>query len=655
MDSIRSPGRAGSDMPALDACQRMPPLDAGQKVHSTFACPGSARGAMRSSRGAPSGAMRSLSPALQVMQRSILNVALENASVPDAPRGERPFEYMQAVHEGLAFPLSPRGVKKFTSCPELNASLMPQLQRASSPGPGASRPPAAKCDAAYDAAAPHARFRQDEVLQLQRACSPGPGALRPSVSVCDARPLSARVRQDELPQLPRARSPGSEASRPLASVYDAAYDAAAPSGFCLAEIPQLQHSFSHGPGASRPSAPMSARLRPSERPKSEAAPMSARLRQNEMPQLENASSLGRGASRPSVSMSDAGPLNTRIGQDEMAQVQPSCSPGLGLSRLPVVTSDAAPTSARSRRPATPDCTEERTSCRKAPTSARTRKSTSEVGLMPQVPLSARGRASSVPSLYEPLHGDGMDHLCSTSMWPAARGQLSSPCPPEEAISEQQLLPSVKPRKEATRRSSRARAKDGWCNKDAERDDAMDALDGLLAELNGEKGEKQEEVIWKLNGEKGEKQFWSQEEEPNKSSLPRKAQATLDSRRCGIAPAQKAPSFYDHHVDVVVEVDDSPNSAVYCSPSATLMSVHLPTSPIASARDLDDSEISVINVGDHPKPKMQNLPRQSSAPRVRFECPSDRKHVPQAPRRRLCSTGAVTSRPLGCTAVALGGA
>lgn len=255
----------------------------------------------------------------------------------------------------------------------------------------------------------------------------------------------------------------------------------------------------------------------------------------------------------------------------------------------------------------------------------------------------------MPSLYEPLHGDGMDYLCSTSMWPAARGQLSSPCLPEKAISEQQVLPTSKPRKDATRRSSRARAKEnispavalgGWCNKDAERDDAMDALDGLLAELNGEKGEKQEE-------------------EPNKSPLPRKANATLDSRRCGIAPAQTAPNFYDHHIDVeshyLFKINDSPTSEVYCSPSATLMSVHLPTSPIASAGDLDDSDISVINVGDHPKPKMENLPRQRSAPRVRFECPSDRKHVPQAPRRRLCSTGALTSRPLGCTTVALGGA
>jgi hypothetical protein len=57
------------------------------------------RGPLRSSRvPPPSGAVRSLSPALQVLQRSILRA--ESPRLPETPRGERPHEYIAALSYG---------------------------------------------------------------------------------------------------------------------------------------------------------------------------------------------------------------------------------------------------------------------------------------------------------------------------------------------------------------------------------------------------------------------------------------------------------------------------------------------------------------------------------------------------------------------------
>jgi len=139
-----------------------------------------------------------------------------------------------------------------------------------------------------------------------------------------------------------------------------------------------------------------------------------------------------------------------------------------------------------------------------------------------------------------------------------------------------------------------------------------------------------------------------------------------------------------HTSFEVEGLQTPAS-VYCPLSPTIMSVHLPGSPGASAHlqgsplasvhlpgspsagvrlagspipkalDLDDTACSLVLLG-----KPQKSEKSSARPcKVRFECrgdPEAEKYVPQLPARRPFGTGKFVSRPLGCTLVAnFGGA
>lgn len=188
-----------------------------------------------------------------------------------------------------------------------------------------------------------------------------------------------------------------------------------------------------------------------------------------------------------------------------------------------------------------------------------------------------------------------------------------------------------------------------------RDADMDALDGLLASLADEVRNKQTDMQTDLPS-------------PPKAKLRVKSESA-PQQKCGSfsksrrqASRRKSNMFaYDEEMvacspPLLPEAEESQAStSIYCPLSPTLMSVHLPGSPVPQAPELDDTASSVVLLGDLPKPDTNHV-RPS---RVRVECrriADDEKHVPEAPRRRLCGTGKVTSRPLGCTLVAnLGGA
>jgi hypothetical protein len=163
-------------------------------------------------------------------------------------------------------------------------------------------------------------------------------------------------------------------------------------------------------------------------------------------------------------------------------------------------------------------------------------------------------------------------------------------------------------------------------------DSMDALDALVAELNEDMAKSDAASV------------------PSRPAKDKRGSAS--ELKCGIAPLRAKQTWTPEDMvdgfQFAVELDDSPS--VYCSPSATLMSVQYPGSPIAKAVDLDDSDTSVVFLTGRPASARRH--------RVRFEChgpTSHASHVPQAPGRRHSATGSQTKRPLGCTMVAYGGA
>jgi len=204
--------------------------------------------------------------------------------------------------------------------------------------------------------------------------------------------------------------------------------------------------------------------------------------------------------------------------------------------------------------------------------------------------------------------------------------------------EDQFLFSTAPQRSARKQSAKLQGEP--C------DDAMDALDGLLASLDEERDK--------------------QAESPRSPSVspPRPKTAPDPQRKCGIGPVPNKPAAtgklwiptyntatYDDEVIVdsphsSFEIDGSPAS-VYCPLSPTLMSVHLPGSPIPKAIDLDDTTSSVVFIEPR-KPENYGV----RPCRVRFECRGDdaNKHAPQAPTRKRFGTGKIASRPLGCTMV-----
>jgi len=234
-----------------------------------------------------------------------------------------------------------------------------------------------------------------------------------------------------------------------------------------------------------------------------------------------------------------------------------------------------------------------------------------------------------------------------SMWPAERRRPMK----VERVFEEPIQQPAQVRLAARNGAKTAAAKSQGHPDPA--DDAMDALDGLLASLDDERTKQAEPVL-------------------TPPTSPLKPTAAPHSQRCGIAPgialviapvADKnklgrcgrlvlpVPTYrYDDEVAV-----DSPSSfsidaspGVYCPLSPTIMSVHLPGSPIPRASELDDTNSSVVIIGD--SHKSENYGARPC--RVRFEIRNDtveaHKHAPQAPKR--FGTGKLVSRPRGCTLV-----
>jgi hypothetical protein len=256
---------------------------------------------------------------------------------------------------------------------------------------------------------------------------------------------------------------------------------------------------------------------------------------------------------------------------------------------------------RSSRPRTPDRRSDtcRESFRKAPMSARMSRTPSDhVGLAPTAPMSARvdhGRPfSAIPlrTTEDPLRNVG-------SLWPVDRSRRGGVTPGNK--------------------------------------DGFDALDALVASACDD--------------------LTRSDAARTMSDSPRTKPGS--ELKCGIAPVRSQANTplssgrYDEAVGDfspnIREVDDS-RPSVYCSMSATLMSVHLPGSPIPNAVEFDDSDTSVVILTD---PITVAKP-QSRGQKVRFECHGPPKKAqspaPQAPRRK-----GATSRPLGCTVIAFGGA
>merc|ERR1712070_817826 len=171
---------------------------------------------------------------------------------------------------------------------------------------------------------------------------------------------------------------------------------------------------------------------------------------------------------------------------------------------------------------------------------------------------------------------------------------------------------------------------------------MDALDGLLASLDAERATKSEK----------------QKAQPVSPQTPVRKRPQSRHTKCGIAPAPSIKastgSFltgeYDYELVLSTpctpfDINESQASAsVYCPLSPTIMSVHLPGSPlIPQVLELDDTVSSVVMLGERCN---KYGPRPC---RVRFECrgepdpEADKKYAPQLPSRRPLGTGKLISR------------
>jgi hypothetical protein len=281
------------------------------------------------------------------------------------------------------------------------------------------------------------------------------------------------------------------------------------------------------------------------------------------------------------------------------------------------------------------------------------------------------------------------------MWPSSRRR-----PTTEANDEDEVIFSSAALNKSTKKLGRTAAARPASAET--RDDAMDALDGLLASLDEERSEKAEAdfqtEVALISPPR------SRSRAPSPISPPREASASdsarrprtapvqsklatstkprpppyeeefdvaspqpFKQRRCGIAPVQKRmamtgklwdPMYDDEYTVPSLQssfeiLDGSSVSAgVYCPLSPTIMSVHLPGSPIAKAVDLDDTASSVVILGEPQKSRHHAV----GPSRVRFELRSsecdkeNNKHEPQAPSKKRLGTGRLVSRPLGCTVV-----
>jgi len=194
------------------------------------------RGSKYSARGpAPgNGAMRSLSPALQVMQRNMLNPSpADSLLAPNAPRGERPREYLNALCGAAAFlefsdpvplPPAPSADMPMGRCrspkPSSAQGTSDVLPRASSPRlPGsARRRPQSPSECVPRVPAPSTD------LSLPRVCSPSavaPGSARtrrPLSPTEDIGPRHTAVSGSAAPGSARRRRPDS--ARPATPILN---------------------------------------------------------------------------------------------------------------------------------------------------------------------------------------------------------------------------------------------------------------------------------------------------------------------------------------------------------------------------------------------------------------------------------------------------
>lgn len=272
---------------------------------------------------------------------------------------------------------------------------------------------------------------------------------------------------------------------------------------------------------------------------------------------------------------------------------------------------------RSSRPRTPDHRDDigRDCCRKAPMSARTRRTPSEnICHTPHAPLSARVD-NTRPFSAIPLRSSEDHYGYGGNLWPADRPRRGGVTVFES--------------------------------------DGFDALDALLTSVRND--------MPRLDAPRSISTPTSPRTKPGSELKCGIAPIPASDHKSGTTPIRSQANTpansvkYDEHVEAaspnVVEVDDS-RPSVYCSMSATLMSVHLPGSPIPKAAEFDDSDSSVVILSD---PLASTKP-QSRGQKVRFECHGPKKVLsaqaltPQAPRRK-----GTASRPLGCTVVAFGGA
>lgn len=261
-----------------------------------------------------------------------------------------------------------------------------------------------------------------------------------------------------------------------------------------------------------------------------------------------------------------------------------------------------------------------------------------------------------------------------NMWPANRKRATRVA--SEGKFEHTPFP-ILPRRDATKLPSTTRPRSA--------DADMDVLDGLLASLDEEKNPAQEEDM--PLSPKAKTKLDSKFCLESAVTPTRRSNKSKSERKCGIgiAPARSKhtvvhkgagqiwnPVCYDDAVLVAspsgdsFSMDEPQSASVYCPLSPTIMSVHLPGSPIPQVSpmfeehcELDDTAASVVLLGGPTQP-VKSAVRPN---RVRFEIrgsdapaknlfpqtpASDEglKHAPRPPSR-----AGGRSRPLGCTMVA----